>query len=135
MSEMEAGDCGVCIGGYDGCDELDIDTYYQRNVTIKRNCKCFECGVLIVAGTEHQQCGGKYEDEWKNWRFCLLCAEIADAFCCDGRGFGTLWQSVEDDLFPRLTTGCLAKLKTAAAKQHLLDKWNEWKFRKVEKNS
>lgn len=133
MSDLATGDCGVCIGGYDGCDELDIDTYYQRNITIKRSCKCFECHTVIKAGTEHQQCGGTYEDFGervrKNWRFCLICAEIAEAFCCNGRAFGTLWESVADDLFPRMTTGCLAKLKTTAAKEQLVKNWNLWKFK------
>lgn len=131
MSDLAVGDCGVCIGGGYDNDELDIDTYYQRNVIIKRNCKCFECGELVKAGTEHQQCGGTYEGVRKNWRFCLLCAEIADTFCCDGRMFGTLWEGVEEDLFPQLTTDCLVKLKTAAAKQHLVNKWNEWKFGEI----
>jgi len=128
VGDLAVGDCGVCIGGYDGCDELDEDTYYQRYVTIKRNCKCFECGETITAGTKHQQCGGTYEGVLKNWRFCLICAEIADAFCCDGRMFGTLWESVEEDLLPRLTTGCFTKLKSTAAKQRLMDRWYEWKF-------
>ncbi len=129
MAELSEGDCRVCISGYDGDDCLDYETYYERNIAIKRNCCCYECGVIIKAGTIHQQCGGTYEGERKNWRFCLICAEISKAFSCDGgRLFGVLWEQVEENVFPNMTTGCLAKLKTAAAKQHLVNKWNEWKF-------
>ena len=131
MSEMATGDCGVCIGGgYDG-NGLEEDSYYQRYVSIKRNCKCFECHETITAGTKHQQCGGTYEGKRENWRFCLICAEIADAFCCDGRWFGKLWESIDEDLFPQMTTGCLQKLTTSAAKEHLVAKWREWKFQEL----
>lgn len=127
MSEISAGDCGVCLGGYD-CDDLDIDTYYERFVSIKKNCHCFECGALIPAGQEHEQCGGTYGDERKNWRFCLICSDISRSLSCEGRVFGTLWEDIENNLFPTMTTGCLAKLRTAAAKQHLVEQWREWKF-------
>jgi len=34
---------------------------------------------------------------------------------------------MHDYVFPELTTGCLEKLTTAAAKQYLMERWREWK--------
>lgn len=127
MSDLARGGCGVCLSGYD-CDELDIDTYYERIVTANRAYRCFDCDATIHVGEKHEQCGGQYDGAYKNWRFCLICSEISHAFYCDGRSFGTLWEDIEEHLFPELTTGCLAKLKTAAAKSHLLNEWRKWKF-------
>ena len=126
MAELSEGGCGVCLSAWEG-DELDFDTYYERIVSIKKSCKCFDCGRVIPAGVKHEQCGGVYEGERKNWRFCLTCSEVSHAFYCEGRCFGTLWEDVEEQLFPELTTGCLAKLKTAAAKAELLTRWRKWK--------
>jgi hypothetical protein len=38
-----------------------------------------------------------------------------------------MWEDICENLFPAMTTGCLARLKTAAAKEYLVRKWQKWK--------
>jgi hypothetical protein len=125
MSDLAVGDCGVCIGGYDG-DAADI--FASRLVVARKAHQCYECEKEIPPGAKYERIKILYEGEWSCYEICMICSEIGTVFSCDGRCLGILWEDIHDTLFPNMTTGCLAKLKTAAAKQHLLDKWNEWKF-------
>jgi hypothetical protein len=49
--------------------------------------------------------------------------------CGDGWTTTTLWEDMEEYVFPALGTGCLEGL-TPSAKQLVLDRWNAWKFKK-----
>jgi hypothetical protein len=126
MSELSQGDCGVCIGGYGDDDPATLSL--SDIVKARKPHKCEECGGQILAGQKYERNKWLYDGEWSRMDICLLCAEIGAAFSCEGRLLGDMWQDIHDNMFPNMTTGCLAKLKTAAAKQFLLDKWNKWKF-------
>jgi len=126
MAELSEGDCGVCLGGYDGDGTLEM--YHEQIVKARKPHQCYECNCEIKQGEKYERVTGKWEGEFNVYEFCLICSEISNCLSCDGRCFGNLWEDIRDNLFPRMTTGCLAKLKTAGAKQHLLNKWNEWKF-------
>lgn len=122
---MQTGDCGVCIGGY--ADENATVTLSDI-VRARKPHKCQECGVVIKVGESYERNKWLYDGEWSLMDICMICREIGCAFSCEGRELGNMWEDIHDNLFPNMTTGCLAKLTTAAAKQHLVNKWNEWKF-------
>lgn len=52
--------------------------------------------------------------------------EIREAFFCDGWIYTQMWERFVE-YFEHLTTGCLSKLTTAAAKEKLMDEWRKWK--------
>jgi hypothetical protein len=118
--------CGVCIdSAYDGDCAKFSDTRY---VKARKPHKCCECGGTIVVGTVHQCVVGKWETSIDTYRTCPICDEIRGAFCCNGWTYGSLWEDVNEQLLPYMTTACLNELKTAEAKRVLLDAWNDWKF-------
>jgi hypothetical protein len=131
MAEVGSGDCGVCIGGWDGESGESADFFDSRILKARKAHKCFECGCEIAVGQQYERVSGKWDGELDRFRFCLICSEIGQAFSCEGRLFGCLWENIQEDMFPQMTTGCLEKLTTAAAKQHLVEKWRKWKFDKA----
>jgi DnaJ-class molecular chaperone len=125
MSEgLEAGDCGVCIGGDTGeyCTVSD-----SKIVKARKPHTCEECNGVIKPGDQYERTSMLYEGEWSRTNVCLICAEIGNVFSCDGRQIGNMWEDICENLFPAMTTGCLARLKTAAAKEYLVRKWQKWK--------
>jgi hypothetical protein len=120
--------CGVCLGGEPDCmaEFFEVDVVKARKVH-----KCCECGLEIAIGSKYVRESGKWEGEFASFKTCCLCAEIRQAFTCYGAiCYGELWNDVREYLFPKMTTGCLEKLTTAAAKQFLIDRWNKWKFKR-----
>jgi len=52
---------------------------------------------------------------------------VRKGLSCDGSFiFTTLWDDLRD-VFPEMTTGCLAKIESAAGKAKLLQQWRAWK--------
>lgn len=123
---MEQGDCNVCIGG-DGDGEY-CTVSDSKMVKARKPHECFECSKKIQPGETYERISQLYEGEWNRMSVCLICSEISIALSCDGRILGNMWEEIRDYVFPNMTTGCLAKLKTVAAKQYLVEKWKEWKF-------
>ena|ERR1700678_1241360 len=125
-------DCGVCIGSEPDCM---AEFYEVATVKARKSQVCNECGREIVKGTQYVRESGKWDGEFCSFKTCLLCVEIRSAFTCDEGNyavcFGELWNDITENLFPNMNTGCLNKLKSAAAKQFLIDRWNEWKFGKL----
>jgi hypothetical protein len=125
MSEFSVGDCGVCIGG----DTGDYCAVSQTKiVTARKPHQCEECNITIKRGQQYERISQLYEGEWSRMAVCLLCSEISIGLSCDGRIIGNMWEDIRDNVFPNMTTGCLSKLKTGAAKEHLVQQWREWKF-------
>lgn len=121
----EMGDCGVCLSGYDG----ECEFFHQEIRTARKPHVCSECGKPIPVGEKYEHASGQSDDELWDCDTCLICAEIAEAFYCDGRTFGGwLWENMAD-VMGELTTGCLDCLQTANAKAELMRRWNEWRFR------
>lgn len=119
-------DCNVCIGSFGGDEHAQVSL--SDVVKARKPHKCEECGKVINAGDAYERNKWLYDGEWSRMDICLICSEIGTAFSCEGRLLGNMWEDIHDNLFPNMTTGCLEKLKTAAAKQVLVSKWNEWKF-------
>lgn len=120
------GDCGVCIGGFDGISE-----FYRAEIRIaRRPHTCYECGAAIAVGQKYEYASGKSDGDFWSAHTCLICAEIGKAFSCEGRMHGCLWDDMEY-CFSEITTGCFERLTTAAAKAELQRRWNEWKFERA----
>ena len=120
-------DCGVCLYAGEG------ETVGYRCVIVKKagsEWKCCECGSVIPKGASYELASGFHaEDGNAFWqaKTCLICAEIGDAFYCEGRWHGGgMWKRMES-VFDKLTTGCLDRLKTVEAKKELVSRWLEWK--------
>lgn len=118
-------DCNACFYSY-GADCMP-DFHTERVVCARKEHKCGECGEAIAAGEKYERSSGKWDGELSVFCTCLPCAEIRDTFACEGFVYENLWEDIRESMFETMTTGCLQKLKTARAKQMLLDQWNEWK--------
>ena len=122
--------CGVCLGGEIECG---AEFYSSDTVTARKPHKCYECRQVIPVGARYFKESGKWDGMFESFSTCLMCAEIRTAFTCnDGNTaicYGELWYEIREALFPNMTTGCLEKLTTAAAKEFLIQRWNEWKFK------
>lgn len=119
-------DCGVCVGFNDGSD----CTMY-RCVIVKRagkNWQCSECGKDIPKGTSYEYASWLNDGSYGNAKTCLLCAEIADAFQCNGRYHAERFWEDMWDAYDALTTACFNRLRTVEAKMELQRRWQEWKF-------
>jgi hypothetical protein len=118
--------CNACIGGdYDG----DTPEFFSETISKARKAyQCCECQTAILVGTSYERATGKWDGALSVYRTCLPCVEIRVAFCCNGWTYGQLWESAAEGFFEVMTTGCLTKLKTSAAKEKLLSEWRAWKF-------
>lgn len=120
-------DCGVCIGGGFG---YEIDDFASKIERSTEDLQCCECDRPIIAGTEHEQASGQNVEDGSDVCFvtCMDCKHIADALMCGERCYSVLWDRLEgEDLFAEITSGCVFKVKTASAKEYLLDRWRKWK--------
>lgn len=120
------GECGVCVGSadYDGSPE-----FHSVAVSVARKPhRCEECREIIAPGMRYQRIAGKFDGDFFSVKTCLVCAEIRDTFTCGALNYGEFWQEMREYGFEQMTTGCLEKLETAAAKKALLDRWNKWRF-------
>jgi len=118
------GDCGVCIYGDDG---VSVDFFHCEIRRAAKDHECCECEATIKKGERYEYASGKCESELWNSKTCLICAEIAEAFSCEGRTYGGIFWEQLEDLYKDMTIGCLDRLTSAAAKQELQRRWMEWK--------
>jgi hypothetical protein len=116
-------DCGVCLATYD-CDAVFLGWQIRR---CRKPKHCAECGHPILEGELYEYAKGITDGEWWSQNTCLVCKEIGEAFYCDGRCFGNLWEEMHDQVFPALTVSCFDKLKTPQAKADLQARWLAWK--------
>ena len=120
-------DCGVCLytDDSDGVNEF-------TNITVRKARKqheCSECLRPILVGAKYEYAVGKFDGEIWTTHTCLECAEIAEAFYCDGRMYGgILWEDMEC-AFDQLNESCFDKLQTVSAKKYLRERWMQWKFK------
>lgn len=124
--DIEDGDCNVCAIEDEGyCDSPEF--CHEKIVKARKPHKCCECHDEIPAGAKYESCTGKWDGDLQTYKTCMLCVEIRNKFSCHGSWtFTTAWEQLRDNLFERMTTGCLKGL-SAAAKQKVVDAWREWK--------
>lgn len=118
-------ECGVCL--YAECDD-GISEFFECEIrTARKPHQCAECGHTIQPKCKYEYARGKFDGDFWDCKTCLICAEIADAFYCDGRLYGGgLWDNMEY-VMGELTTSCFDKLSTPEAKQELRRRWMQWK--------
>lgn len=122
-------ECGLCIGGGEDFEPWDFcQTTYPK---ARKPHKCCECYREIAKGSEYQNLVGKYDGEIYTHKTCMDCVAIRNGMSCDeGVGLGNLWDEIWQ-IFPDFNTTCLQKIKTVSAKEYILERWREWKFKKV----
>jgi len=104
------------------------EMYLEQIIKARKPHKCYECNEIIAVGEHYEYISGRWEDDWRCYRFCLTCSEIGKALTCDGgREFGTLWENLREYVFPDMTQACIAKCSTTAAKRRLTGAWLIWK--------
>lgn len=118
-------DCGYCI-------DVDCDAYAEFQSTVIRKArkpfKCGECGREFGPKTEYEYSVGKWDGDFSDFKTCLDCMNIREAFRCGGYALGGLWEELEQYGFPDgFSEACVAKVETASAKQYLVDRWRKWK--------
>jgi hypothetical protein len=143
MSESE---CNVCIcsdaDGHDG----SIDSH--EIITCDRAHRCSECGIKVPAGSPIEEATWYGDDDPDEWEIdendepieperkepiytCVVCAEIANAFYCEGDGRifgGDLWDAMaEGEIYAGLNSACFDRLTTPEAKAELRRRWMQWK--------
>jgi hypothetical protein len=117
-------DCGVCLS-YIGGGECT--GYRCVIVRAGQAWECSECGCNIPKKSLYELASGFNEGSHWQSKTCLICAEIAEAFYCNGRWHGScLWDSLYD-VSDKMTVACLNRLKTPQAKAELQRRWMQWK--------
>jgi hypothetical protein len=124
---MNMSDCGVCINTGDYFDG-PAEVWDRREVKARKPHTCCECAKTISPGQVYERYSVLFEGLWRHHNTCLVCAEIGEAFCCDGRLFGQLWNGFNDaDIWRHLNTSCFDKLQSVEAKTELRRRWMKWK--------
>lgn len=121
---LEAGGCGVCISS--DCDN-PAEFSSTKILRARKEHRCCECRAAIPRGDRYERTAGKWDGDLYVFKTCLACVDVRTSLCCDGWSYTSLWEDAAEALFRHLTTGCLAKLKTAAGKEKLLEQWRKWK--------
>lgn len=124
MPELETGDCNVCVLNYEG---EGMEFYHAKTRKARKPHVCCECGARIQPGQAYEHVSGKWDGAIGQFKTCSLCVEIRTKFSCDGSwAFMRVWDSLREDLFDRLTTGCLVGL-SIPAREKVLAQWRIWK--------
>lgn len=119
-------DCGVCIGGDYDCDGYS-EFHALKIVKSRREHRCLECNRPIAKGVLYERATGKFDGEIYCSKVCMDCVNIREGLACGERvAAGVLWDEITA-VMDQLTTGCVAKVETASAKEYLLQRWREWK--------
>lgn len=122
-------ECGICIGS-------DVNGEYERgdfsNVEFPKARKvhhCEECRRDIKIGQVYEKYSGRWCGDFDSYKTCMDCVNIRNGLTCGNSIlFGTLWEEIYY-IFPHFTTACLQKVKTVTAKEYILERWREWKFK------
>lgn len=109
----------------DVCVEMDPwdcpgNAFYRESMPRARKPhRCEECHGVIAKGDSHHYATGKSDGEFWQARTCAPCHEIRKTFSCGTWVIGMLWESVDEQVFPKwdemVAIDCLARLTTDAA--------------------
>lgn len=88
---------------------------------------CTECKDAILPGERYRRTAFKHEGTVATDRLCARCAEILPEFEWHILG-GDFWRHMEEQWDQGANVqGCINRLTTAAAKAHMLRRWQRWK--------
>jgi hypothetical protein len=117
--------CGV---GYEA--EGYHEFFEARIVTARKQHVCCECRKAIRIRDKYEYTAMKYDGDFSSSKTCLPCADVREAYTCDGSGvqYGEFWQEMREHVFPdfRMAGECWDKC-SADGKQHLVAMWKRWK--------
>jgi len=128
---MSEGYCDVDLG--EACDDAEpVEFVNRRSVVAKKAHKCSICRGDIAVGETHEVAAYKFEGEFQTERTCAPCLEASREFGYHLLG-GNFWEMMgeEWDNGARVQ-GCIARLTTARAKEHMRRQWEKWHERKAE---
>lgn len=119
--------CDVCLYAADDVD----DRFFRADLrTARKEHTCCECREVIRPGHRYEHAfgidgeGGAFTS-----KTCEICAEVRTVFYCGHAYYvETLWDEMEEQAFPNLTTAseCFREL-SPAAKAVVLERWTRWK--------
>lgn len=119
-------DCGVCLADYEGAFD-PADVYKAKTVRARKPHKCIECGDKIPVGAEYERVTANWDGAFDTIHTCLACRDIRVGLSCDGSWMHyALWDDI-DEILPELTMACIGKVPSAAGREKLLQRWQEWK--------
>ncbi len=120
----------------DYCD-VELDQYCEDaepfefvNVTTpvaRKEHKCDECGEPIPLGARYTKTDSKYDGTFHTDRECASCTETREEFSFTVVG-GLLWSSFREEWANGANVqGCINRLSTAQAKEHMRRQFLKWK--------
>ena len=78
-------------GEYPGC-------FSAKNRKARKEHTCCECGETIPKGALYRYESGIWEGEPQDYKTCLDCISVRDAFFC-GSVFGSVWEDMRDMVY------------------------------------
>lgn len=120
-------DCGVCLGDFDGDPVEFCDITW---VTARKEHRCAACQRTIPKDARYNRFAGKCDGDMFVVCTCSDCDDIRSAFtCADDNAIPSeiLWETMEEYVFPEMTTACFARVKTESAREYLRERWMKWK--------
>lgn len=114
-------DCACLYGGFDDYDSAGFQCSEARRARKPHVCR--ECKGTIQPGDTYEHFSSKQDGDIFTVKTCATCAEIRRSLYCEGFYFGSLWDDIQAQLFPRFTVNCVAKLQTVAAKTELQQRY------------
>lgn len=117
----------------DQCDEADPVEFVSRRLVVGRKPHiCHECRNEISVGEQHEVAAYKFEGEFACDRTCASCREAAREFGYHLLG-GSLWEMFEGEWDNGANVqGCINRLTTATAKEHMRQRWAKWQEQRVD---
>lgn len=124
--------CEVNFG--EACDDADpVEFCESRLVKARKPHTCSECGGQIQPGETYKVFAYKFEGEFGSDKMCDPCRESAGEFEYHIVG-GSLWLMFEEEWDNGANLqGCLNRLETARAKDHMRQQWAKWQAKKHER--
>ncbi|MDY6957822.1 MAG: hypothetical protein SVK08_01560 [Halobacteriota archaeon] len=104
-------------------------------MTAKKGHKCCECLGEIKEGDKYERFFGVYDVGPEEYKTCLDCTSVRDAFFCGGRVFGAMWEDIIEHIRNCYSDGSSPKQEkinklTPEAREKILDMVEEsWEER------
>lgn len=124
-----------CPCFYSGAGECMPSAYRDTWRKARKAHRCCECGETIEPGARYLDTTGVWEGGPNRYRTCEGCAEIREAFNCDGWIFGELWDAMIASglvAVERAPAACLFAELSPVGADRLKRYWSELVDREVE---
>ncbi len=123
---MSEGYCEVDFDDYSG-DADPVEFATSKIVKARKVHRCEECRGEIAVGDSYQRTSYKFEGSMDVAKRCKPCLEAATEFHFAVLG-GGLWEMFAEEWSQGANLqGCMNRLTTAKAKEHMRQQWMKWK--------